>query len=104
MTADKRTIEHRARVVTPIASVITAVMSFAGFPILIWLVIHSWEGFEKRLDEVNMKMDVADKKTEEKTQIFYQRINDLRTKETADVLCLTKGLYQCCGNKAQTNC
>ena len=93
----RETKMQKLRMATPIGLAINTVMSAGGFGLLIWLAVHFIEGTEKRMDNFETM-------AEQRGTALFQKINVISSKENADVLCLTKGLYKCCGEKADITC
>ena len=87
--AEKRRITKS----TPIMLVVIGCIITAGFGFI------GWCG-----DTAVKALDIHFNNIEQKQDLLFRKLGEVNNKENSDVLCLTKSIYQCCGEKISTNC
>jgi hypothetical protein len=82
----KETSMQRYRWATPIGLVANLFTSIGGMALVAYFANYYIQNQDKKDD------------------VIFTEMKSLRDRQSHDILCLTKGLYQCCGSKADTNC
>lgn len=81
------------RRLTPLGIVTNIATNFVGTGLIIWLLVFIITDFSKQFDLQNSQ----------NTQV-WQAIKEARDQEATDAKCLTKEVFQCCGEKANASC
>ena len=84
---------QKLRWATPIGLVILSCIVTAGFGFVGWCGDTAVKSLSSHFDSIEQKQD-----------LLFKALSNMREKENSDVLCLTKNLYQCCGEKASASC
>jgi hypothetical protein len=84
---------HKGRTWTPISIAVLTVFLTAGLGFIGWCGDTAVKELDKNFETIERKQD-----------IMYRSLSLIRDKENSDVLCITKNLYQCCGEKVSGNC
>lgn len=82
----KETMMQKYRWATPIGLAANLFTSIGGMALVAYFA--------------NYYIEAQDKKDE----ILFEEVKNLKDNESKDILCLTKSVYQCCGEKANANC
>lgn len=85
--------EHKGRTWTPLSIALLTVCVSAGFGFIGWCGDSAVRVFTSHFDSIEKKQD-----------IMFKTLTAIKDKENSDVLCLTKSVYKCCGEKADANC
>lgn len=81
------------RRLTPLTLVANLATNFVGTGMIIGLLVFIIQGFQKQFDLQNTQ-----------NVQMWAAIKSGNDQERNDVLCLTKNLYGCCGQKANASC
>lgn len=84
---------QKYRWATPIGLVLLSCLVTAGFGFAGWCGDTAVKSITSRFDSIEQKQDM-----------MFKALSNIKDKENSDTLCLTRNLYQCCGSKASANC